>query len=96
MKQFLIKTFLGLAGQILLSVFQVLVDRRVFEMAIQRAQVHIKSLLVEGNLTDEEKRRTVALAVKSDLQQSGFALRDSLTNLAVELAIALKKVWAGE
>lgn len=72
--------------------------KMILNLALSLIVGSLKGLLLRnvealnaGSLTNEEKRKEAFNIFKRDSQKTGKELRDSLINLAIELAVTLIK-----
>ena len=88
MKAAILKALFGAIGQVLANLFAQLTSRDTFNKALELAQMHVSALQGNETLDNEQKRVAAVKAMKTDLKAMGLTLRDSLINLAIELAVS--------
>ena len=86
--------FSALWGEIFKPLIRWLLNQ-VGGRVLEIAKDVVKSIELDPSLVlDEDKRRTAFEAIKQRLKDEGKEVRDSLINLAIELALqAIKKRW---
>ena len=86
--------FSALWGEIFKPLIRWLLNQ-VGGRVLEIAKDVVKSIELDPSLVlDEDKRRTAFEAIKQRLTDEGKEVRDSLINLAIELALqAIKKRW---
>jgi len=86
--------FSALWGEIVKPLIKFLLSK-VGGTVYQIAKDVVKSIELDPSIIkDEDKRRTAYEAVKKRLEDEGKLVRDSVINLAIELAVqAYKKRW---
>jgi len=99
MKKLVMRMLLSLAPvifQVILDVFKNLHSKDVLERAVTLARLHVQNFDKSGIMKNGEKREQVAKALKRDLRAAGLEARDSLVNLAIELAVNAVKAEAAK
>ena len=86
--------FSALWGEIFKPLIKWLLNQ-VGGRVLEIAKDVVQSIELDPSLVlDEDKRRTAFEAIKQRLEDEGKEVRDSLINLAIELALqAIKKRW---
>ena len=91
MVNILLNALLGLAGPLLLKIITSFVEKRVFNKAIELAKVEVDKLTGQAGMDNDAKRQAAVGSLKLALKEMGIVLRDSLLNLAVEMAVVAAK-----
>jgi hypothetical protein len=91
MKKTIIRLLLGLAGQALYAIIDALVQKGRMDRLIEIARFHVQRLTGVSELSNVEKRQKAVEAVIKDAQDAGMPSRESVVNLAIELAVGETK-----
>ena len=92
----LAKFALGLAGEILLYILGRLREKKIFDQALALAEEHCRNLdKADESVSNEDKRRMAAESLKESLKRLGYELKDTMLNLAIEMAVNKLRREAG-
>jgi len=99
MNKLLMRMLLKLAPavfQIIIDVFKNLHSKGALERAVTLARMHVENFDKSSLMSNSEKREHVSAALKKNLRAAGIEARDSLVNLAIELAVNAVKAEAAK